>query len=144
MTTVFDPNYLDETTEPGSLVELWRRVVAQAMEDATRELKEHHQLNQRLIVEDAKRWLLQPNKDFEEVCALAELEADYVRKCARQMIDRATALHDRQAADAVAQMPFVTAPGVGQNFAEPARDRRGSISQGCAKSDFFAREGQTP
>lgn len=41
-------------------------------------------------------WLLKPNRDFEEVCGLADVDPDQVRRLARQKIEEAQAGERRQ------------------------------------------------
>jgi hypothetical protein len=60
---------------------LWRAVIEQAIKDACGKLCEPN--DQR----NARDWLLQPNRNFSQVCALADLEPDYVRKLAREAIE---------------------------------------------------------
>src|SRR5262245_10781505 len=82
---------------------LWMNVLSQAIADAKRCLEQRHQA-QRLEVQRARDWLLKPNKDFETVCALADLESSRVRAFARKVIE------DTQAAT----VRSVLAAGVGE------------------------------
>jgi predicted DNA-binding transcriptional regulator AlpA len=72
---------------------LWCAVIEQALIDATKPL------SSRLIIRleqiRAREWLTKPNRDFEDVCALAGIEADKVRVVATQRITEAIK-HDRE------------------------------------------------
>jgi hypothetical protein len=94
---------------------LWRAVIGQALEDATRPLSKirHHRLDQLR----AREWLTQPNRDFEQVCALADWDAERVRNYARPLIERATQ---------------ATTPGVGLSPARNAKDRPPRVAEECA------------
>jgi hypothetical protein len=61
---------------------LWRAVVDQAIADASgrSNCKPFERTN-------ARDWLLTPNRNFSYVCALADLEPDYVRKLAHKAIE---------------------------------------------------------
>ena len=110
----------DNTLSP--LVRLWRQVIVQALDDAQRKLKERQPLNQRLVVQRAREWLLQPNRDFDEVCALADLEAERVRAYARQTLDKVKAMQAQQAKalDPGVVADFVKTAGTGGGW--QARD----------------------
>ncbi|WP_316394936.1 hypothetical protein [Bradyrhizobium sp. 33ap4] len=77
------PKYQDssEPEQNGGRKTLWRAMIEQMILDACgvncTEL-EHQQ---------ALSWLFTPNPDFNESCALADLEPDYVRTRARQRVD---------------------------------------------------------
>lgn len=89
-------------SEAKPAVALWRAVIAQAMQDAVmfcgvNKVKQ-------LEVSQARSWLLTSNANFNEVCALADLEPTQVRVFARKAIADAdarvaerAAIHERQA-----------------------------------------------
>lgn len=68
---------------------LWRAVISQAILDATLAKPEgaYTEGSQQAARDTARRWLLRPNKDFEEACALADLEPDEVRALAKREIE---------------------------------------------------------
>src|SRR5688572_28777851 len=70
---------------------LWLHVIRQAIEDATDGSSDRirNEAQRAPIREEAREWLLKPNRDFEEACTLAELDAIKVRACAAEIIERA-------------------------------------------------------
>jgi hypothetical protein len=78
---------------------LWLAVINQQIEDATSPIvvsdpKEKKRLE--LQRQQARSWLLNPNPDFNEVCALAEVEPDHIRRAAKARIEAFDAdPHDR-------------------------------------------------
>lgn len=69
---------------PNSRQALWRAVIDRALEDATARGKSaQNEVDRR----QARTWLLRPSADFAEVCALADLEPDYVRRVAATRIE---------------------------------------------------------
>jgi hypothetical protein len=64
---------------------LWEAVVQQAIRDAT--LTGTTNTSKR-AKHDARQWLTIPNRDFDEVCALAGLEPDWIRNNVSELIKR--------------------------------------------------------
>jgi hypothetical protein len=64
---------------------LWITVLRQALEDA---LPPERSMNDRRsrVMEEARRWILEYDRDFEVVCALAGAEPDWVRAGLRALI----------------------------------------------------------
>ncbi|WJR76009.1 hypothetical protein [Bradyrhizobium sp. NP1] len=62
---------------------LWRAVIDQAITDASGKMK-----CKEFDRAQALDWLLKPNRNFNEVCALADLEPDHVRAAARKAIEK--------------------------------------------------------
>lgn len=98
---------------------LWRAVIAQALDDASRPLSKVRHI--RLDQLRAREWFTQPNKDFDQVCALADLDADRVRMHALPLIKQA----------------MQHTPGVGQQPSENAKDRTPRVAEECAELEFF-------
>lgn len=71
-----------EEAHKGASVALWRAVITQALTDACNDNK-----GAALDRQQARAWLLGDSSDFQEVCALALLEADHVRRLAVQRIE---------------------------------------------------------
>jgi hypothetical protein len=69
-----------------SLRSLWCGVITQAINDACSRASS---VISDLEIETARRWLTTPSRDFNEVCALAGLEPDYVRRLASAEIAKA-------------------------------------------------------
>jgi hypothetical protein len=72
--------------------DLWRAVIAQAIEDATtskRVVGEFTPEAGSAAQAEARHWLTTPSVDFDEACALAELEPDQVRAYATTEIAKA-------------------------------------------------------
>ncbi len=91
---------------------LWRAVIGQALDDASRPLsKVRHKRMEQLR---AREWFTQPNRDFEQVCALADWDADRIRSHALPLIER------------------VTTPGVGLTPARNTNDRSPRVARECA------------
>jgi hypothetical protein len=87
--TVTTYDFYDTTRTYGSFADhepgLWRAVITQALMDAaTRSRKP----DARRTREDALRWLLGDSNDFEAVCDNAGFDPGYVRKRAREALDR--------------------------------------------------------
>lgn len=95
---------------------LWRAVIQQALDDASRPLSKLTYM--RLDQLRARDWFMKDNRDFEEVCALADLDASHVRKHALPLIERAKQRDNT--------------PGVGQLPAENANDRCSPVAEECA------------
>lgn len=76
---------------PNSRRNLWRAVIRQAMEDATRfgQGDSDYAREVRRDRETARAWLTKPSADFNEVCELADFEPDQVRKEAVALIAEA-------------------------------------------------------
>jgi hypothetical protein len=88
--TAFNPstgsNGVGEETRDRAL---WLAVINQQIEDATTPIvtnDRHEKKRQELQRRQARSWLLSPNADFNEVCALAEVEPDHVRRAAKAKI----------------------------------------------------------
>lgn len=64
---------------------LWCAVIDQAITDATAPVSTRRDV--RMDQQRAREWLTKPNSDFEEVCALAGIEADRVRAKAARLIE---------------------------------------------------------
>lgn len=64
---------------------LWLNVLRQAFDDA---FKPHDcKADDRPeMVKQARAWLTEPNRDFDIICALCELDADVIRSAANEMI----------------------------------------------------------
>jgi hypothetical protein len=92
---------------------LWRAVIAQALDDASRPLSKLTYM--RLDQLRARDWFMKDNRDFEQVCALADMNADRVRKHALPLIERATQRD--------------TTPGQGRNTSRSSADRPSPVSQ---------------
>lgn len=103
---------------------LWRNVLVQALDDMKRFLVSKHEKERRQL-RGAVEYLLKPNRDFEAVCVMADLEATRVREFARKMMDDVRASHHQQAV-----------AGVGDNLAPGERDRRGRDAHDCAELEF--------
>lgn len=71
-----------EEAHKGASVALWRAVITQAFTDACNDNK-----GAALDRQQARAWLLGTSPDFAEVCALALLEPDHVRRLAVQRIE---------------------------------------------------------
>jgi hypothetical protein len=95
--------------------QLWCAVIEQAIIDATAPISKR--LSVRMDQQRAREWLTQPNDDFEEVCALAGLEAGRVRTMATRQINSAIEHHRN------------TTPGVGQSPSRNASDRSPRVAQ---------------
>jgi hypothetical protein len=71
-------------------VELWRAVILQAIDDATRDKPVACNAANPIADRDAARaWLTSDGADFAQVCALAELDHDAVRLFAAKQIETA-------------------------------------------------------
>src|SRR5687767_9927245 len=70
---------------------LWLHVIRQAIEDATDGSSDRirKEAQKAPIRDEAREWLLKPNRDFDEACTLAELDAVKVRAYAAEIIERA-------------------------------------------------------
>lgn len=66
---------------------LWCAVVHQAIDDATQPLSRNS--TTRLEQIRARDWLTRPNRDFDEVCGLAGIDAEKVRAVATVRIEHA-------------------------------------------------------
>jgi hypothetical protein len=108
---------------------LWVSVIAQAIFDATANLTVSSRQEAKWDRAAARSWLLDNNKDFAGVCALAGLDPDWVRARARKIIE-GTASKPKQVRSKRERR------GVGQNFREGARDRPGSVAQDRAEMEF--------
>lgn len=67
--------------EPG----LWRAVITQALMDAASQSRKSEAKRSRL---DALKWLLGDTRDFEAVCDNAGFDPGYVRRRAREALER--------------------------------------------------------
>lgn len=95
--------------------QLWCAVIEQAIIDATSPPSKRRSV--RMDQQRTREWLTKPNRDFDEVCALAGIEADRVRAVAALQIDSAIE-RDRN-----------RTPGVGQSPARNASDRSPRVAQ---------------
>lgn len=72
-------------------VALWRGVLHQAMLDAASKDSDRLSVSRKheavAARESSKRWLQRPNKDFETVCLLADLNPDWVRMKVRAALE---------------------------------------------------------
>lgn len=68
-------------------VALWRAVIAQSINDATRGGLTNDNFVSRVERDHAREWLLKDNRDFPRVCHLALLDPGAVRDQARRMAD---------------------------------------------------------
>lgn len=102
---------------------LWRAVISQAILDATLSKPEgaYTEGGQQRARDTARRWLLRPNKDFEEACALADLESDKVRALAKHEIE----LSGERGFKNQLERRRVLADGGGSKLSANAGDRRG-------------------
>jgi hypothetical protein len=109
---------------------LWNGVLLQAIDDATHWVNPDaiNYLRLSLDVERAREWLTIPNRDFDQVCALAGIEPCRVRAHAAQEI-----------AKAIARPPRPRRPtanrGAGQNLPSSG-DRSSKAARGGAEIDF--------
>lgn len=71
-----------EEAHKGASVALWRAVITQALTDACND-----NMGAALARQQARAWLLENSSDFAEVCALALLEPDHVRRLAAKHIE---------------------------------------------------------
>lgn len=71
-----------EEAHKGASVALWRTVITQAIADACGK----HQAED-IDIQQARTWLQGNSRDFHEVCALALLEPDHVRRLAAKQIE---------------------------------------------------------
>jgi hypothetical protein len=108
---------------------LWVSVIAQAIFDATANLTASSRQEAKWDRAAARSWLLDNNKDFASVCALAGLDPDWVRARARKII-QGTASKPKQVRSKRERR------GVSQNFQETARDRPGSVAQDRVEMEF--------
>ena len=67
--------------EPG----LWRAVITQALMDAA---SQSHKSESKRSREDARKWLLSESHDFEAVCDNAGFDPGYVRRRAKEALQR--------------------------------------------------------
>lgn len=64
---------------------MWRAVITQALMDAASNSKKRENLKAK---REAKNWLLGESEDFLDICCLADLNPDYVKKKARLALAR--------------------------------------------------------
>jgi lambda repressor-like predicted transcriptional regulator len=67
--------------------QLWAAVILQALEDATSAVSMATPLDRR----SARNWFIRGGKDFREVCSLAEMDHEAIRKAALQKIEEVDA-----------------------------------------------------
>lgn len=69
--------------------QLWCSVIALAIEDATANVDIKNERTSRILdKQQARRWLMEPNRDFNEVCHLAGLDPEAVRERTRRLIEK--------------------------------------------------------
>jgi hypothetical protein len=131
---------------------LWRHVILQAIDDATKPLTET-QMKQGTVRLDrlrAREWLLGDSERFRMACALAGANIEQVRAHVRKLIEQADA--QQQAAmdgikatamslvanqqQQVSDLLTSTMPGVVENFQMEAQDRRTSFARDPVQIDF--------
>ena len=78
-------NANDKDTNIRGDVAMWRAVITQALQDAGSDSKKKEM---RLIKAQATSWLSGYSEDFYTVCALADMDPDYVREQAKEAIAR--------------------------------------------------------
>lgn len=121
-------------TESRSTIALWRAVIAQTLDDATVFASNSRK---RVMISQARSWLLTPNRDFIEVCALADVEPTQVRALARKRIadsdarlaekEAAYMKHVKARAKGVARQKM--GRGVVKDFPNNASDRHSPAAQ---------------
>jgi hypothetical protein len=106
---------------------LWCAVIDQAITDATQPLS--RKVSTRMEQIRAREWLTLANRDFDDVCGLAGIEAERVRAVATVRIEHARK-HDPEI---IPPKPKGRPPhrGVGSNFQEKLPDRSTPITRDC-------------
>lgn len=82
-----EAEYNDDITIPASFADLWRAVVISAIQDAVAGVQMTGSKAQKIrATHDARDYILNYNRDFNEVCSLAGLDSEAVReRVARQI-----------------------------------------------------------
>lgn len=92
MTPANEPDreeYDDTLAQPTTLTNLWRTVLMSAIEDAIHgPLFGNYKVKLREI-HAAREYIIKPNKDFDEVCTLADLDPVAVRERVIRLIEKA-------------------------------------------------------
>ncbi|TAI63453.1 hypothetical protein [Bradyrhizobium sp. Leo170] len=118
---------------------LWRAVLLQAITDATEPLSTKR-LSTRMDQIRCREWFTRPNRDFDEVCHLAGVEPDRVRKHVVPLIAEASK-RDQPMPDRATQKPYRRFSGrdrgVGQLPRENVRDRMSPSAQDSSNLEIF-------
>lgn len=70
-------------------INLWIAVIETAFRDAAQRIPSHaHPNEQSIIKRQAYTWLTKPNQGFHEVCAMAQLEPEWVRRKFNELLRR--------------------------------------------------------
>lgn len=80
--------YQDALTLPAAYTNMWSQVLIQAMHDATKGMSHGKPNRARHLreIEEARSYILTPNRGFNEVCYLAGLDPVAVRERAAKLI----------------------------------------------------------
>ena len=74
------PHFFTTESHRNRELVLWRSVLARALEDACGEGLQGTPTEKQRLQDEARRWLTGMSRDFMEICALADMEPEIVRR----------------------------------------------------------------